>query len=195
LIFTEVSDDGSAFNAPGSSQGDSDFGDIRIAAHGFDGAGGKLAHAFFPPPNGRTAAGDAHFDKAENWKDLRGSLTSPSGGGGSGGGAGELTLGSDVEVEVEISPIVVLVASQPVDSTQPDQDQGDQDSLASLHESDLDLATSQEVTVPSVSSDPEPSVETDVDNSETDSIEALDLLLGGPTAHELVIDNLLTEAA
>jgi hypothetical protein len=47
--------------------------------HGFDGASGVLAHAYFPPPNGVTAAGDAHFDKAENWQDLRGTLTSNSG--------------------------------------------------------------------------------------------------------------------
>ena len=57
----------SAFNATGSSQNDSRFGDIRIGAHRFDGAGRTLAHAYLPPPNGRTAAGDAHFDQAENW--------------------------------------------------------------------------------------------------------------------------------
>jgi hypothetical protein len=28
---------------------------------------GILAHAFFPPPNGGSLAGDAHFDDAENW--------------------------------------------------------------------------------------------------------------------------------
>ena len=51
-------------------------GDIRIrfgaANHGDPfpfpaGAGGILAHAFYPPPNGGTRAGDSHFDDAETW--------------------------------------------------------------------------------------------------------------------------------
>lgn len=46
---------------------------IRFVAgnHGdgsnFDGAGGVLAHGFYPPPNGGALAGDAHFDEAETW--------------------------------------------------------------------------------------------------------------------------------
>ncbi len=61
IQFVEVPDLGEPFNAAGSS------GDIRIGGHTFDGAGGTLAHGFFPPVNGLTAAGDIHFDIDENW--------------------------------------------------------------------------------------------------------------------------------
>ncbi|MGB7414269.1 MAG: matrixin family metalloprotease [Thermosynechococcaceae cyanobacterium] len=33
----------------------------------FDGVGNVLAHAFSPPPNGGSLAGDTHFDDAETW--------------------------------------------------------------------------------------------------------------------------------
>ena len=61
ITFMEVADGGEAFNAAGTS------GDIRIGGHVFDGAGGTLAHGFYPPVNGSTAAGDIHFDIAETW--------------------------------------------------------------------------------------------------------------------------------
>ncbi len=92
LQFTQVNDEGKAFNYAGDEQGDAKAGDIRIAAHGFDGAGGTIAHAYYPPPNGRTAAGDAHFDKAENWKNLS-SATNLTAEGLSTGGAGALAVG------------------------------------------------------------------------------------------------------
>ncbi len=63
VTFSEVSDSGLAFNAPGATAGD-----IRISAHPFDGPGGTLAHGFYPPANGSTAAGDIHFDSADTWK-------------------------------------------------------------------------------------------------------------------------------
>lgn len=67
LDFTKISDGPYTFNATGSPQNDSRFGDIRIGSHAFDGAGKVLAHAYYPPPNGSTAAGDAHFDNSEKW--------------------------------------------------------------------------------------------------------------------------------
>lgn len=63
ITFVEVTDSGGAFN--GAAGG---VGDIRITGHFFDGPFGVLAHAFFPPINGLTAAGDLHFDSSEAWK-------------------------------------------------------------------------------------------------------------------------------
>jgi len=61
IQFVEVADSGLPFNQPGAT------GDIRIGGHFFDGAGGTLAHGFFPPNNGASAAGDIHFDTGDAW--------------------------------------------------------------------------------------------------------------------------------
>ena len=73
LQFQPVPDCGLAFNAV-----DCTTPDIRIAFgtgdHGgggrdpdFDGPGGTAAHAYYPPPNGLSAAGDVHLDDGEQW--------------------------------------------------------------------------------------------------------------------------------
>ncbi len=61
IQFVEVPDNGVPFDAAGAR------GDIRIGAHSMDGQWGVLAHAFFPPPGGVSAAGDMHFDRHEVW--------------------------------------------------------------------------------------------------------------------------------
>ncbi len=67
IQFVQVPDNGVAFNGTGAA------GDIRIGAHTFDGPFNVLAHAFYPPPNGNTAAGDLHFDRQESWSCTPGS--------------------------------------------------------------------------------------------------------------------------
>ncbi len=61
INFVEVADIGEDFDAAQLS------GDIRFGGHVFDGPFGTLAHAYYPPVNGVSAAGDAHFDIAETW--------------------------------------------------------------------------------------------------------------------------------
>ena len=61
IAFTEIAD-------PGTPEGGVGGGDIRIGGHVFDGPSGVLAHAFYPPSNGGTFAGDLHFDIDELWK-------------------------------------------------------------------------------------------------------------------------------
>lgn len=61
ITFMEVPDAGEPFDTPGFS------GHIRIGGHVFDGPSGILAHGYYPPVNGLTAAGDIHFDISESW--------------------------------------------------------------------------------------------------------------------------------
>ncbi len=62
ITFIEVADNGNPYNSSGA------VGDIRISGHLFDGANGTLAHGYYPPVNGVTAAGDIHFDTQDTWK-------------------------------------------------------------------------------------------------------------------------------
>jgi hypothetical protein len=61
IHFVQTTDNGLAFNQSGAT------GDIRIGAHTLDGVSSALAHGYYPPPNGTSAAGDVHFDALENW--------------------------------------------------------------------------------------------------------------------------------
>ena len=67
IQFVQTTDNGLPFNQTGAS------GDIRIGAHTFDGPSMVLAHAYYPPPNGTSAAGDLHFDRQEAWSCTAGS--------------------------------------------------------------------------------------------------------------------------
>jgi hypothetical protein len=62
ITFIEVTDWGEDFNATQQS------GDLRLGGQNIDGSNGVLAHGFFPPANGDSAAGDIHFDISETWK-------------------------------------------------------------------------------------------------------------------------------
>ena len=63
LTFIEVSDPSVGWQSAGAG-----VSDIRITGTALDGPGSTLAHGFYPPLNGGTAAGDIHFDTAEVWK-------------------------------------------------------------------------------------------------------------------------------
>lgn len=72
ITFTEVSDCAFPFDSANCA-----VPDIRIQfaagnhqdGYPFDGPSGVLAHAFYPPPNGVSAAGDMHFDDGDVWSD------------------------------------------------------------------------------------------------------------------------------
>jgi matrixin len=119
LDFVLHSDAGQTFNYSGAAQNDPNSGDIRIGAHRFDGAGKTLAHTYYPPPNGSTAAGDSHYDNAENWTLASGGS---SGGGGSGGGAGNLTFGAAGPAQNGFSFFELAKPSSVIDFAPPTDD-------------------------------------------------------------------------
>jgi hypothetical protein len=61
-----VADGGQPFNAPGLSQGDPRFGDIRIGGYSFN-SSTVLAQSYNPPPNGVTGSGDVEINTDFNW--------------------------------------------------------------------------------------------------------------------------------
>ncbi len=120
VAFVEHGDTGLKFNYAGAAQNDSRSGDIRIGSHRFDGANKVLAHAYFPPPNGSTAAGDAHFDSSEAWIFGPGGGSAPTGGGtggGNGGGHGNLNLEAGPETaavnDLGLASLVLAAAAAP----------------------------------------------------------------------------------
>ena len=135
LVFASNVDTGQKHNSCGyAAQGDPNAGDIRIAAHRFDGPSNVLAHAYFPPPNSCSQAGDAHFDQAENWDGKLSSSANSSFGGGSGGGAGFLTLGEvlgAVEAVVQEVHDYASQALQAVESTSQGLTDGETEAASS----------------------------------------------------------------
>ena len=63
INIVRVADSALAFDTVGKAQGDARFGDIRFGGYDFDNAS-ELAHAYTPPPNGSTAAGDVAVNTA-----------------------------------------------------------------------------------------------------------------------------------
>lgn len=66
LSFVMVADDGAAFNTAVPDAGLR--GNLRFGGHTFDGPFSVLAHGYYPPVNGATAAGDMHYDIDDTWK-------------------------------------------------------------------------------------------------------------------------------
>ena len=63
IDFVRVADSALAFDTVGKAQGDARFGDIRFGGYDFGNAS-QLAHAYTPPPNGSTAAGEVALNTA-----------------------------------------------------------------------------------------------------------------------------------
>lgn len=68
INLVQVSDAGLPFDTPGNAQGDSRFGDIRIAGYAYaNNDTTTLATTYQPPPNGMTAAGDSGINTNVNY--------------------------------------------------------------------------------------------------------------------------------
>ncbi len=65
LNFTPTTDGSYDFNTTGQRQGDSRFGDIRVAGYAFPTT--TIAQTYGPPPNGSTAAGDVKLNTTYNY--------------------------------------------------------------------------------------------------------------------------------
>ena len=65
LNFASVPDGPYGWNIQGESQGDSRFGDIRVAGYAF--ANNPIAQTYGPPPNGWTAGGDVKINTADRF--------------------------------------------------------------------------------------------------------------------------------
>ena len=68
INLVQVADSGLPFDTPGNAQGDSRFGDIRIAGYVYPNNDmTTLATTYQPPPNGMTAAGDSGINTNVNF--------------------------------------------------------------------------------------------------------------------------------
>ncbi|MFO0909674.1 MAG: matrixin family metalloprotease [Isosphaeraceae bacterium] len=67
LNIALVNDGPYKLDAIGQSQGDPRFGDIRFGGYAFANTTTTLAHSYFPPPDGWTAAGDVAINTAMNY--------------------------------------------------------------------------------------------------------------------------------
>jgi hypothetical protein len=175
LSVSEVADDGSAFNASGQSQGDIRFGDLRVASHGFDGASGVIAHAYYPPPNGSTASGDAHFDKAENWQDLRDALLAAE------GGAASTETGANTLVLNELEPTSEEAALVVLPDVQPDAQEQAKPTVdpATVETVDLAVVELADDTLLLHPSETVPAINGDADDTGNDGMPLEDLALAG----------------
>src|SRR5262249_21383317 len=66
INIAQVGDSGQPLNAPGQSQGDPRFGDIRFGGFAFT-SSQMLAQSYLPPPDYGTGSGDVEVNTAMSW--------------------------------------------------------------------------------------------------------------------------------